>query len=62
MWYSLVLLTAVGVQSIGTYDDYLRCQIAAEEWKEQNVAAGCVEQKDPTEAFADMVNIMQQLR
>lgn len=65
MIYTLVLITAAGLQSIGTYNSADQCKTAAKEWQSQGVKAGCVQQESPEQAIkrmqAVMVNMISQL-
>lgn len=65
MIYSLVLVTALGVQSIGSYDNLAECQSAARDFQKQKVPASCVRQESPEQAMnratAIMKNMMEQI-
>jgi len=62
MLYELVLVTAVGVSKVGVFTDDYECNYAAEEWKAQNVAAGCVPKPDVEDAFLKMFSIMDEMQ
>ena len=61
MLYELVLVTAVGVSKVGVFTDDIDCNMAAEEWKAQQVAAGCVPMPDTEDAFLKMFSIMDEM-
>ena len=61
MLYELILVTAVGVQPVGMYDDYVDCTIEAENWQDQGVPAGCVQQMEPEDAFNKFLGILNQM-
>ena len=62
MLYELVLVTAVGVSKVGVFTDDYECHYAAEEWKAQNVAAGCVPMPDVEDAFLKMFSVMDEMQ
>jgi hypothetical protein len=62
MLYELVLVTAVGVSKVGVFTDDIDCNMAAEEWKAQNVAAGCVPMPDVEDAFLKMFSVMDEMQ
>ena len=60
MFYALVLLTSVGAQEMGSYDDYFKCEQEAEIWRRQHVAAGCIQKKDPREVFNEFMEMLNE--
>ena len=58
MLYELILVTNLGISPIATYDNEYECMLGAEDWKEQNIAAGCVPKMSPDDAFEKLLNIM----
>lgn len=58
MIYTLVLVTAMGLQSVGTYNNADQCKVAAKEWQSQGIKAGCVQQESPEQAIAKMQTLM----
>lgn len=65
MIYSLLLLTATGMQAFGSYNNLSECQNAAQEFKQQNIPAGCVRKESYEESMARaqimMKNLMQMI-
>jgi len=61
MLYELILVTAVGVQGVGQYDDYIDCAVEAEHWQEQGVPAGCVQKMTPEDAFEKFIGILNHM-
>lgn len=59
MIYSLILVTATGVQAFGTYTSLLDCQSAAREFQRQEIKAGCVRQESQEESMARAQSMMQ---
>jgi hypothetical protein len=60
MLYELILVTNLGISPIATYDNEYECMLGAEDWKEQNIAAGCVPKISPEDAFERLLNIMHE--
>ena len=60
MLYELILVTNLGISPIATYDNEYECMMGAEDWKEQNIAAGCVPKISPEDAFERLLNIMHE--
>lgn len=58
MIYTLVLVTAMGLQSVGTYNNADQCKTAAKEWQSQGIKAGCVQQETPEQVMLKMQTIM----
>ena len=52
MIFSLILITATGVQSFGSYTNLADCQSAAREFQRQEIKAGCVRQESQEESVA----------
>jgi hypothetical protein len=52
MIYSLILITATGVQPFGSYASLADCQSAAKEFQRQEIKAGCVRQESQEESMA----------
>ena len=50
--FSLILITAMGIQPVGNYANISECQSAAKDWQSQGVKAGCVRQETPEQAAA----------
>ncbi len=59
MTWSLVLITAMGIQSVGQYSQEKDCQAAAKVWQTQQVKAGCVQQESPEQTIARMQQIFK---
>lgn len=59
MIYSLILITATGIQSYGSYNNLQECQTAAKEFQRQEIKAGCVKQESQEESMARAQNMMQ---
>ena len=57
--YSLVLITALGIQPVGNYANIAECQSAAKQWQAQDVKAGCVQQESPEQALAKMSQMLK---
>jgi hypothetical protein len=62
MIYTLVLLTAAGVQQLGMYDNPQQCSAAAREWQQQGIKAGCVQQPSPGEIMQQMMGLMNTMK
>ena len=62
MLYELILVTNLGISPIATYDNEHECRMGAEDWKEQNIAAGCVPKISPEDAFLKMFSIMEEMQ
>jgi len=62
MLYELVLVTAVGVQNVGSFTDDYECHYAAEEWKAQGIPAGCVQVLEPTDHMTQMFKFMNDMK
>jgi len=60
MLYELILVTNLGISPIATYDNEYECMMGADDWKEQNIAAGCVPKISPEDAFERLLNIMHE--
>ena len=60
MLYELLLVTNLGISPIATYDNEYECMMGADDWKEQNIAAGCVPKISPEDAFERLLNIMHE--
>ena len=58
MLYELILVTNLGISPAAVYDNEYECMLGAEDWKEQNIAAGCVPKMSPDDAFEKLLNIM----
>ena len=58
MLYELILVTNLGISPVAVYDNEYECMLGAEDWKEQNIAAGCVPKMSPDDAFEKLLNIM----
>ena len=63
MIYSLIFITAAGIQPYGAYANLFDCQAAAKEFQRQEIKAGCVRQQSQEESIAQaqimMKNFMQ---
>ena len=59
MIYSLIFVTAAGVQSLGAYTSLADCQSAAKEFQRQEIKAGCVRQESQEESMARAQNMMR---
>ena len=42
MLYELILVTNLGISPVAVYDNEYECMLGAEQWQDQNIAAGCV--------------------
>jgi|TARA_R110000803_G_scaffold48361_3_gene100483 hypothetical protein len=60
MLYELILVTNLGINPVAVYDNEYECMMGAEDWKEQNIAAGCVPKISPEDAFERLLNIMNE--
>lgn len=58
MIYALVLVTTMGLQTVGTYNNPDQCKVAAKEWQAQGMKAGCVQQESPEQIMLKMQTIM----
>lgn len=61
MLFELLLVTQIGVQNVGTYQDPASCKADALVWQDQGVPAGCVQKMSPEDAFEKFIGIMQQM-
>ena len=59
MIYSLLFITATGIQSFGSYTNLADCQLAAREFQRQEIKAGCVKQESQEESMARAQSMMQ---
>lgn len=59
MIYSLIFITATGIQSYGAYNSLPECQSAAKEFQRQEIKAGCVKQQSQEESMAKAQSMMQ---
>ncbi len=59
MIYSLVLITAQGITTMGHYDTEAACTRATEQFKSQSVAAGCVRQQSQQEQQQQAEQMLQ---
>jgi hypothetical protein len=62
MIYTLVLITAAGVQQLGMYDNPQQCSAAAREWQQQGIKAGCVQQPSPAEIMQQMTGLLVKMQ
>jgi hypothetical protein len=58
MLYELILVTNLGINPVAVYDNEYECMLGAEQWQDQNIAAGCVPKMSPDDAFEKLLNIM----
>lgn len=59
MIYSLIFITAAGIQPYGAYANLSDCQAAAKEFQRQEIKAGCVKQESQEESAARASAMMQ---
>jgi hypothetical protein len=59
MIYTLLLVTATGVQTFGNYSNIKECESAAREFQRQEIKAGCVRQESQEESAARAQNMMK---
>lgn len=59
MIYSLIFVTATGIQSLGAYTSLTECQTAAREFQRQEIKAGCVRQESQEESMARAQTMMK---
>jgi hypothetical protein len=61
MLFELLLVTAVGVENVGTYQDPASCKADALVWQDQGVPAGCVQKMSPEDAFEKFIGILNHM-
>ena len=59
MIYSLVLITAQGITTMGHYDTEADCGKAAEQFRRQSTTAGCVRQQSQQEQQQQAEQMLQ---
>lgn len=59
MIYTLIFVTATGIQSMGNYNNLAECQNAANEFKSQEVRVGCVKQESPEQSMSRASSLMK---
>lgn len=59
MIYSLVLITAQGIATMGHYDTEADCGKAAEQFRRQSTTAGCVRQQTAQERSQEAEQLLQ---
>ena len=57
--YSLILVLATGVTTVGTYNDATTCQSHLAQFHKQNVTAACVQQPTPEQNLAQAQAMMK---
>jgi len=60
MW-TLMIITATGLQSVGNYTNKDLCNQAAKEWQKQEVKAACSQVESPEVAMQKMVSMMKSM-
>ena len=61
MLYELILVTAMGVSNVATFSDEYEGLTYADEWRLQNVKAGCVPVQDPEMQLGKILDMMNRL-
>ena len=61
MLYELVIITAVGLQSVSTYNDDIDCEMDADVFRSQKVPAACIDRPEATDAFDQMLDILGEM-
>jgi hypothetical protein len=56
--YSLILVLATGVTTVGTYANVGDCQKHIAQFTQQDIKAACVQQQSPEEAMRQMQTLM----
>lgn len=59
MIYTLVIVTAMATQPIGSFDTLSACKEAQQEAVKQNIKALCVQQESPTQVLMKMQLLMK---
>jgi hypothetical protein len=58
MW-TLILVTASGIQTAGNFNDRALCDQVAKEWQRQEVKAACSQTESPDAAMQRMATLMK---
>ena len=61
MMWTLMIITATGLQSIGNYTNKDLCNQAAKEWQKQEVKAACSQVESPEVAMQKIVVMMKSM-
>lgn len=59
--YSLMVVVASTIQSVGVYSDQTVCHQAAKEFQSQGVKAVCVQQESPEQSMKKMAELMKNM-
>lgn len=57
--YSLIIIMAAGVTTVGTYQDQATCQAHLTQFHRQQVTAACVQQQSPEQNMAQAQAMMR---
>jgi hypothetical protein len=57
--YSLILVLAQGITTVGTYNDLNLCQAQLAQFRQQEIKAACVQQPTPEQSMAQAQRMMQ---
>lgn len=59
MIYSLIIVTAMSTQAVGTFDTFSDCKEAADHANKQGIKAICVQQESPAQIILKMQLLMK---
>ena len=61
MMWTLMIITATGLQPVGNFTNKDLCNQAAKEWQKQEVKAACSQVESPEVAMQKMVLMMKSM-